>query len=77
MRLAGADVVPLDYEPTRAVIEGFAADVERLWTQRPLASTPSTPWRDAQAAQRDAVRARRFNARRDAALDGTTAPDWS
>ncbi len=37
LRLAGADVVPLDYEPYARRIEEFADEVERQWIRRPMA----------------------------------------
>ncbi len=35
LRLAGADIVPLDYEPYARRIDEFAADVERRWIGGP------------------------------------------
>ncbi len=73
MRLAGADVVPLDYEPYAQRIEDFAADAERLWMQRPGGSgavDAMAPVREAASELRSA--AARFNARRQAALQSGT-----
>ena len=73
MRLAGAEVVPLDYEPYAQRIEDFAADAERLWTQRPGgngAVDAMAPARKAASELRSA--AARFNARRQAALQSGT-----
>ena len=73
MRLAGADVVPLDYEPYAQRIEDFAADAERLWMQRPGGSgavDAMAPARKAASELRSA--AARFNARRQAALQSGT-----
>ncbi len=71
LRLAGADVVPLDYEPYAHRIGDFAADAERLWIERPAgdaAVNAMVPVREAASELRSA--ASRFNARRQAALEG-------
>ena len=41
LRLADADVVPLDYEPYARRIGEFAADVERRWIGRPGDGRPT------------------------------------
>jgi N-acetylated-alpha-linked acidic dipeptidase len=76
MRLAGADVVPLDYEPYAQRLLEFAADVERQWIQRPGegARELMTPVREAISALRAA--AARFNDRRDVALRKGDARDF-
>ena len=68
LRLAGADVVPLDYEPYARRIDEFAAEVARRWIGRPGAGTRwlLTDVRDAARDMRAA--AARFNERREAAL---------
>lgn len=68
LRLAGADVVPLDYEPYARRVDEFAAEVARRWIGRPGAGTAGflTDVRDAARDMRAA--AARFNERREAAL---------
>jgi N-acetylated-alpha-linked acidic dipeptidase len=68
LRLAGADVVPLDYEPYARRVDEFAAEVERRWIGRPNAGTALllTDVRNAAAEMRTA--AARFNERRETAL---------
>ena len=68
LRLAGADVVPLDYEPYARRVDEFAAEVARRWIGRPGAGTADflTDVRDAARDMRAA--AARFNERREAAL---------
>jgi N-acetylated-alpha-linked acidic dipeptidase len=68
LRLAGADVVPLDYEPYARRIDEFADDVERQWIRRSSASTVEllTDVRNAASEMRAA--AVQFNLRRDVAL---------
>jgi N-acetylated-alpha-linked acidic dipeptidase len=75
LRLAGADVVPLDYEPYARRIGEFADDVERQWIRQPNAGGVEllTDVRNAASEMRAA--AAHFNLRRDAALrhsDGST-----
>ena len=67
LRLAGAEVVPLDYEPYARRVGEFAADVERRWIGR--ASDGADLLSDVRLAaseMRDA--ASRFNLRRESAL---------
>jgi len=68
LRLAGADVVPLDYEPYARRVDEFAAEVGRRWIGGPDTGTTDvlTDVRDAASIMRAA--AVRFNERRDAAL---------
>ncbi len=67
LRLAGADVVPLDYEPYARRVHEFAADVERRGIGRSVdVADVLSDVRIAASEMRGA--ARRFNLRRDAAL---------
>jgi N-acetylated-alpha-linked acidic dipeptidase len=67
LRLAEADVVPLDYEPYARRVGEFAADVEGRWIGRPSEGADIlSDVRMAASEMRGA--ASRFNARRDAAL---------
>jgi N-acetylated-alpha-linked acidic dipeptidase len=71
-------VVPLDYEPYAERIADFAADTERLWVQRGTGSAAvnaMAPVREAASELRRA--ASRFNARRQAALDGGTGDGFA
>jgi N-acetylated-alpha-linked acidic dipeptidase len=68
LRLAGADVVPLDYEPYARRIGEFADDVERQWIRRPNASTIELLTEVRNAASEMRAAAADFNLRRDAAL---------
>ena len=74
LRLADADVVPLDYEPYAQRVDEFAADVERRWIRRPNGGAADllADVRRAAADMRSA--AVRFNARRDAALRECDTP---
>jgi N-acetylated-alpha-linked acidic dipeptidase len=76
MRLAGADVLPLDYEAYARELQGFVAEAERRWTRRPmdLAVESLAPVNEAVVALRDA--ARQFATVRDAALEGPQPGDW-
>ena len=68
LRLAGADVLPLDYEPYASRIEEFTNEVERRWRRLPGADRPEAVAivRDAAAVMRAA--AARFNDQREKAL---------
>jgi N-acetylated-alpha-linked acidic dipeptidase len=67
LRLADADIVPLDYEPYALLIEDFAREVGRRWVDSRAASTdPLVDVRTAAAEMRAA--AVRFNQRRNVAL---------
>jgi N-acetylated-alpha-linked acidic dipeptidase len=68
LRLAGAHVLSVDYEPYAWRIEEFREEVERRWHRRPGADTPEAlaNVRDAAAVMRAA--AARFNDLREAAL---------
>jgi N-acetylated-alpha-linked acidic dipeptidase len=73
MRLADADVLPLDYVPYAARIAEFAAEVERSWTALP-GGAPADVTRDVKSAVQELRQAAdRFNARRQRAL-ATDAP---
>ena len=77
LRLASADVLPLDYDAYAREIERFVAEIEQRWMSRPLASA-SDSLASVKAALSDMrTAARRFAALRDAALDRNAAPDWS
>jgi N-acetylated-alpha-linked acidic dipeptidase len=68
LRLAGAEVVPLDYEPYARRVDEFAAEVERRWMSRPNGGAAGllADVRDAASEMRAA--AARLNERRSAAL---------
>ena len=66
MRLAGADAIPLDYEPYAARIRTYAGEIQRRAAKSPARSAPFARIVEA-TAQLNAA-AREFNARRDAAL---------
>jgi len=76
LRLANADVVPLDYEAYAREVEQFVGDVERRWVNRPMgfASESLAPVNEALAELRKA--ARQFGAIRDKALEQQTATSW-
>ena len=76
LRLAGADVVPLDYEPYARRVGEFAADVERRWIGRAGDGADLlSDVRLAASEMRDA--ASRFNLRRDAALRQPDGPAFA
>ena len=68
LRLAGADVVPLDYEPYARRIGEFADDVERQWIRRPNTGTVDLLTEVRNAASEMRAAAADFNQRRDTAL---------
>jgi N-acetylated-alpha-linked acidic dipeptidase len=68
LRLAGADVVPLDYEPYARRIAEFAAEVERQLIRHPNAGTVDMLTEVRSAASEMRAAATLFNLRRDAAL---------
>jgi N-acetylated-alpha-linked acidic dipeptidase len=69
LRLADADVVPLDYEPYGERVEEFAREVGRRWT-KPQADTTRDPLSDVgSAASELRAAAAEFNRRREEALD--------
>jgi N-acetylated-alpha-linked acidic dipeptidase len=76
LRLASADVLPLDYQAYARELEGFVAETERRWIRRPmdLALESLAPVREAVAELRNV--ARQFATTRDAALDGQQAAAW-
>jgi N-acetylated-alpha-linked acidic dipeptidase len=70
LRLAEADVVPLDYEPYAARIGEFAAEIEKRWlnAQHDPSSPAAARMRDVAAAAGEMrAAAERFNRERDAA----------
>jgi N-acetylated-alpha-linked acidic dipeptidase len=68
LRLANADVIPLDYEPYARRIEEFAAEVGKRWTERAAGtSDPLAEVRTAAVEMRSAATA--FNTRRAEALE--------
>jgi N-acetylated-alpha-linked acidic dipeptidase len=73
LRLAQADIAPLDYEPYAERIDEYAQEVNRRWVNSVMRS-PSDPLTDVRAAAM-ALRAaaRAFNARRQRALDAQDA----
>jgi N-acetylated-alpha-linked acidic dipeptidase len=73
LRLAEADVTPLDYEPYADRIDEFAQEVNRRWVNSVVRS-PSDPLTDVRAAAMELrSAARRFNDRRQRALDAKDA----
>ncbi len=69
IRLADADIVPLDYAPYASAILDYLREVRTRWTSGQLSTPDGDPMKDAIAAAielRDA--ANQFNARREAAL---------
>lgn len=68
LRLASADILPLDYESYTDAVESFVTQVERHWNRRPMDSAAESlaPVRAAISGMRSA--ARRLAAQRDAAL---------
>ena len=68
LRLAGASVVPLDYEPYARRIHEFADDVERQWIRHPGTGTVELLTEVRNAASEMRAAAADFNQRRDAAL---------
>ena len=68
LRLAGANVVPLDYEPYARRIHEFADDVERQWIRHPGTGTVELLTEVRNAASEMRAAAADFNQRRDAAL---------
>jgi N-acetylated-alpha-linked acidic dipeptidase len=68
LRLAGADVLPLDYEAYAHRIDEFAADVARRWVGREGAGRYEFVADVRAAAAELQTSATRFNQRRDAAL---------
>ena len=76
LRLAGADVLPLDYEPYARRIAEFANEVERRWNRLPDAERLEAlaNVRDAAAVMRAA--AARFNDRRETALRKSDMPGF-
>ena len=77
LRLADADVVPLDYEPYAERIDEFAADVERRWIRRPHGGAGELLAEVRRAAAEMHSAAARFNARRDAALRQCDTPAFA
>jgi N-acetylated-alpha-linked acidic dipeptidase len=74
LRLADADVAPLDYEPYAGRIEEFAAELDRRWTTLDGKRSASPPMQDVRAAAAELrAAARRFADRRTAALRGGSA----
>jgi N-acetylated-alpha-linked acidic dipeptidase len=68
LRLAGADVIPLDYEPYARRVDEFAAEVERRWIDDRNAGGTAL-LTDVRAAACDLqAAAARFNQRRETAL---------
>lgn len=75
MRIAGGDVLPLDYEAYARELEDFVAEVERRWITRPMDLGDSfAPVNEAIVALRDA--ARQFAIVRDASLGAPRPADW-
>jgi N-acetylated-alpha-linked acidic dipeptidase len=73
LRLAEADVAPLDYEPYADRIDAFAQEVNRRWVNSVMRS-PSDPLTDVRAAAMELrSAARRFNERRQRALEAKDA----
>jgi N-acetylated-alpha-linked acidic dipeptidase len=74
MRLASADVVPLDYDAYVRAIEGFVASLERRWTSRPPGQPAANlePVRAALSGMR--LAARELAAARDTALELPAGP---
>jgi N-acetylated-alpha-linked acidic dipeptidase len=68
LRLAGADVLPLDYEPYARRVEEFASDVARRWAGGPDEGREAFLKEVNAAAAELRTSARLFNQRRDAAL---------
>jgi N-acetylated-alpha-linked acidic dipeptidase len=68
LRLAGADIVPLDYEPYARRVEEFASDVARGWAGGADAGRAAFLSEVGSAADELRTSARLFNQRRDAAL---------
>jgi N-acetylated-alpha-linked acidic dipeptidase len=69
LKLAGADVVPLDYEAYAQKIDEFATEVLRQWNVSKPRAVSTDLLRDVRrAAAEMRVAATRFNQRRDAAL---------
>ncbi len=68
LRLAGADVVPLDYEPYARRIGEFADDIERQLIRHPNAGTVNILAEVRNAASEMRAAAVHFNLQRDAAL---------
>jgi N-acetylated-alpha-linked acidic dipeptidase len=72
LKLAGADVVPLDYEAYARRVDEFASEVRRRWNATPSGAVPDL-MTDVHAAAADLQRAAaRFNDRRDEALRQST-----
>jgi N-acetylated-alpha-linked acidic dipeptidase len=69
LRLAGADVVPLDYEPYAVRIDEFAREVGRRVASRQLSGGADLIAHVRDAAAEFRVAARRTNERRDRALE--------
>lgn len=70
IKIASADVVPLDYEPYAARIDEFAVEISRRWMAH-RASSPAEPFADVRhAAASMRTAAIEFNARRERALQG-------
>jgi N-acetylated-alpha-linked acidic dipeptidase len=73
LRLAGADVPPLDYEPYGQRIEEFAKEIGRRWAEPPVKGAADMFAEIASAAGSMRAAAADFNRRRDEALDASDA----
>ena len=75
LRLADADVIPLDYEPYARRIDEFAGEVGRRWTDRQARASADLLRGRTAGGSRDAEAARRVNERRARALEPFDRPE--